>query len=278
MITVSAEKFFAKVMIPYQEKWGYIWGQSGDVWTQEKQNSLTAKYNSNPTKYKDYKQAVQYGSKWIGKRVIDCSGLPYWALKSFLISIYHGSNSIWRENLSQKGELKNGKATIKLPKGAAIFTGTESNRGHIGIYDGEKYVIEAQGTSAGVTRTLLTNKKWTWWGLFKNVEYPTETKTTEKATVTTTEKVPQLPSEKKITKPLNEIYPTVCRGSKQTVFVKEMQERLLKAGYQLPKYGADGDFGTETLKAVKAFQKDQGLVVDGKCGPKTWAALFKVTD
>ena len=54
-----------------------------------------------------------------------------------------------------------------------------------------------------------------------------------------------------------------------------MQELLLKAGYKLPKYGADGSFGNETLTAVKAFQKDHKLTVDGIVGPKTWAELLK---
>lgn len=45
--------------------------------------------------------------------------------------------------------------------------------------------------------------------------------------------------------------------------VTEMQRYLLALKYAMPKYGADGDFGAETLKAVKAFQADAGLDVDG---------------
>ena len=54
--------------------------------------------------------------------------------------------------------------------------------------------------------------------------------------------------------------------------VKEMQEALLKKGFD-PK-GIDGKFGPNTEKALKAFQKANGLVVDGKCGPKTKAVLY----
>ena len=43
--------------------------------------------------------------------------------------------------------------------------------------------------------------------------------------------------------------------------------------YKLPKYGVDGDFGNETLEAVKQFQKDWGLTADGVVGEKTWAML-----
>jgi peptidoglycan hydrolase-like protein with peptidoglycan-binding domain len=61
-----------------------------------------------------------------------------------------------------------------------------------------------------------------------------------------------------------------CEG--QTV--KEAQELLLVWKPDcLPKWGADGEFGTETLKAVKDFQKGSELKVDGVVGEETWKAL-----
>ena len=45
--------------------------------------------------------------------------------------------------------------------------------------------------------------------------------------------------------------------------VKALQLALLAQGYPLPKYGADGDFGAETQKAVKAWQKDRGKTQSG---------------
>lgn len=55
--------------------------------------------------------------------------------------------------------------------------------------------------------------------------------------------------------------------------VKTMQNMLIKCGYDLGKYGADGDFGSKTEDAVKAFQKDHDLDVDSYYGPKTKSAL-----
>lgn len=55
--------------------------------------------------------------------------------------------------------------------------------------------------------------------------------------------------------------------------VTALQEFLIANGYDLPKFGADGDFGSETLAAVKAFQTDQGLTVDGIVGPNTQGAI-----
>lgn len=66
--------------------------------------------------------------------------------------------------------------------------------------------------------------------------------------------------------------PTLRKGDKCDA-VREMQQLLIKAGCKLAKYGADGDFGGETLAAVKAFQTANALDVDGICGPLTWAKL-----
>ena len=66
--------------------------------------------------------------------------------------------------------------------------------------------------------------------------------------------------------------PTIRKGDKGNA-VKELQDALLRLGYALPVFGADGSFGTETYTAVKAFQKEAGLSADGICGPLTWAAL-----
>lgn len=54
--------------------------------------------------------------------------------------------------------------------------------------------------------------------------------------------------------------------------VKALQLALIRAGYGLPS-GADGSFGGETDAAVRRFQTDHGLTVDGWVGEKTRAAL-----
>lgn len=58
--------------------------------------------------------------------------------------------------------------------------------------------------------------------------------------------------------------------------VEALQQALKASGVKgcdLPEHGADGDFGKETLAAVRIFQQVKGLEVDGIVGPKTWAAL-----
>jgi peptidoglycan L-alanyl-D-glutamate endopeptidase CwlK len=55
--------------------------------------------------------------------------------------------------------------------------------------------------------------------------------------------------------------------------VRFIQERLAALG-RLPQEGVDGIYGKQTADAIKAFQKEKGLNVDGKVGPQTRTALF----
>lgn len=54
--------------------------------------------------------------------------------------------------------------------------------------------------------------------------------------------------------------------------VKALQKRLIELGYM--NGTADGDFGSATKAAVKLFQKQAGLTVDGVAGPGTQSALL----
>ena len=60
--------------------------------------------------------------------------------------------------------------------------------------------------------------------------------------------------------------------------VKAMQKLLISLGYYCGASGADGDFGTGTETALKAFQKKNGLDVDGFYGNASKAALTKLYD
>lgn len=233
------------------ERWGYIWGEAGDIWTQEEQLSATRE------------KTVQYGQKWVGKRVADCSGLFRWAASELGGYIYHGSNTMWNTYTDKERRGAVVGMMVILP-GTAVFQVKDGTRHHVGLFVGEgKYgketVIEARGTQSGVIESKLSD--WAEWGelLVKigkemvKVEYDTEAVVLE-------------------------IKPRTLRKGDSGADVQAMQEDLLRAGYDLGKYGADGKFGTETLSAVRAFQSDNGLTPDGIVGPKTLAALQSIED
>ena len=54
--------------------------------------------------------------------------------------------------------------------------------------------------------------------------------------------------------------------------VMAIQKRLVELSYTIT--NIDGDFGPETENAVKKFQADRGLDVDGVIGPDTYRALM----
>ena len=58
--------------------------------------------------------------------------------------------------------------------------------------------------------------------------------------------------------------------------IKAMQLLLIGRGYSCGSYGADGIFGAATSTSLKLYQRDQGLCVDGICGPVTWKHLLGV--
>ena len=61
--------------------------------------------------------------------------------------------------------------------------------------------------------------------------------------------------------------PLLKKGSTGEV-VKQLQQALKDLGYDVG--AVDGQFGTKTEQAVKAFQQDRGLTVDGIVGDITW--------
>lgn len=182
MADIKPADLVAKFQYALDNKWGYIYGATCETWTSAKQsnlvNTFVTKYgadwkNNASAKKQDKYYGAVYGSKWVNHTVTDCSGLFAWAFKQLGGYMYHGSNTMYNKYCAAKGVLKNGVRTdgMNLKIGTAVFTGTESNRGHVGLYIGNGWVIEAQGTQAGVVKTKVTLTKWTWWGELTGVDY-----------------------------------------------------------------------------------------------------------
>lgn len=60
--------------------------------------------------------------------------------------------------------------------------------------------------------------------------------------------------------------------------VRRVQQALMSAGHLSPKTAKgrpsdDGIYGPQTADAVRAYQRRQGLSVDGVVGPETWASI-----
>jgi hypothetical protein len=112
------------------------------------------------------------------KGVVDCSGAFVYALAQYGLSIYHGSNTIWRRHLTVKGKI----GAIDLVPGMAVFKWRKDgepaqfiNDGqddfyHIGLYAGDGRVLEARGTKAGFVESKITDG-WAYAGRIKGIVY-----------------------------------------------------------------------------------------------------------
>lgn len=281
---VTGKQYAEAAVAVYETKpqIGYIYGTRFVKWTKARQDALVSKYNSNPEKYKDYKLSAEIGSKWIGHIVTDCSGLTSKLAADFGLKFHWGSNSSYLYDCAYKGKKEAG---MKFPAGCWMYTG-EGKHGHIGIVDpSREWVIEAQGTKAGVTRTKVSNKKWTYWGLGKGMEFdfipgeaqgigepayverPVEKEPAKEQNQTSGQTATDGKAE-----PTKIYYPTLRRGAKGDL-VTQLQRFLAQDGSSL---AIDGIFGPGTQSAVRAFQKKYGLLVDGVVGPQTWGKLLEL--
>ena len=168
---IATEALIEKFRQALEDNWGYIWGTAGELWTAAKQAQLEKTTDENRA------MSRKFGSKWVGHWVADCSGLFYWAFKQLGGYIYHGSDTIFRKYTTITGELKKGQRSDgrELLPGTAVFTynASKKNYGHIGLYIGDGLVIEAAGTKQGIIASPV-DKKWTWWGELKDVDYGSE--------------------------------------------------------------------------------------------------------
>lgn len=235
MSTVDANKLIAHFQYMYDNNWGYIWGKSGQMWTEKQQKAATRE------------MTVKYGSRWIGHYVTDCSGAFVYAFKQEGAKIYHGSDTIFKKYCSSKGKLVHGAREDGEPikPGTAVFLLKDGCRHHIGLYIGGDMCIEAKGTINGVVTSRLDH--WDEWGELSDVDY------------TKVEPVD--------IKPLKRMLRQGCKGKD----VEELQRMLEEAGYAPGMI--DGIFGKNTKAAVESFQGSRGLKVDGIVGPQTWKAL-----
>ena len=171
----------------------------------------------------------------------DCHGFVKQLCSRVGISLAGGgASSMWRtaSNWSEKGEI----STLPENKLCCIFWQNASDKSvmnHVGFYVGGGMMIHCSGT---VKKEKLS-KKVTHWAIPKGLDGST-------------------PSD----------LPTLRRGSRGE-YVTLLQTKLIQLGYDVGGTGADGVYGAKTEAAVKAFQKDHGLVADGICGAKTWNAL-----
>ena len=150
----------------WENQWGYVWGMFGDVLTEE---WLSFKIDQYPEDVGKQEKLIR--EKWMGRRTTDCVGL---------IKAYGWFDPTTGEILYNSGKMPD--CSTETMFDAAEETGTVDTipelpgiivyrEGHVGIYIGGGFVIEAKGTEYGVVKTKLSESDFTHWFKCPYIEY-----------------------------------------------------------------------------------------------------------
>ena len=178
--------------------------------------------------------------KWgIGVRMFDCRGFTAWLVRQVGLDLVGGgATGQWNDakNWAQRGEIGQMPDVV-----CCVFRRKDGKMEHTGMHIGGGRVIHcSHNVEEGVA-----SKGWTHYaipaGLYDARDIP-----------------------------ISPVRRTLRRGS-QGDDVRQAQILLISWGMNPGE--VDGVFGKQTEAATKAFQKAQGLTVDGVIGPATWAAL-----
>ena len=251
----------------------YWYGTYGKAISKSLYDSKKRQY---PSHYK-----WSYDAKLEGIKAHDCVGL----IKGYLWSEsptdtkpkYTSAQDYSANSMKKRCKVSGNISSIPEVAGVLVFFD-----GHVGIYEGNGFVIEARGHAYGVVRTKLKSRPWKTWGYCPFIEYDSAA-----------------------------AQPTAARPT-----VKEWQQAAAADGFKFPKYGIDGEWGAEcekvakkavvkrrliykyrnltkllqrylgiaidgkcgkdTAAAIKVYQAANGLVVDGECGLMTWESILNV--
>lgn len=215
-------------------------------------------YYSQYTDPEQHARALKWREQCV--RVWDCNGL---AEGVYQIETGVNINSKARYNYADWCDPK-GEGLIPAARrvpGAAVFWGSKAAKiEHVaylfepvepGKPEGDWWLIEAKGVMKGVIKSRLSQRKPHYWG-WMSAYYDYSGAGSETPT-------------------------GVLQRGEVGADVKAMQEALMGLGYDLGKWGADGDFGAATEAAVKIFQRDHGLPQTGIFGPTAQATVDRLT-
>lgn len=237
------------------EGWPYIFGAIGQECTPSYRTSV---YNKDPNQecYQNVKEKCQAingtvgscgGCKWYpnSKRVrsFDCRGFTRWILQQIYGWTLKGSGCTKQWNEESNWKAKGTIDTIPEDKLVCLFYRDKKNPQKM-AHTGFGYRGETCECSAGVQHKKQREAKWGYWAL------------------------PACEDGE----PDPNYRPTLRKGDKGP-YVTLAQTELINRGYDLGSWGADGKYGSATERAVRQFQQDWDLKVDGIIGPVTWSYL-----
>ncbi len=214
----------------------YVWGGQGEI----EFNDDWIKKMETSDKNAQRAIALYKKRKNEGKDPIaayDCSGLIVrFLLDNDLIQSDMSSSSLYSICDSIKRS--------QLKKGDFVFRHNGTAIHHVGVYVGDSMVIHAKGRDVGVVLEHIDVNGEEYWNRYARFDFSEEEKKT---------------------------FPTIYLNKKGKA-VRICQIMLNELGFICG--NIDGVFGAKTQFAVKKFQEEKNLTVDGIVGEKTWNSII----
>lgn len=236
----DAKSYYVKVRDDLTQ---YVWNMNyPTIITQETINKAYRDWyhntNGNVGKYNKayYDKKLREGQ---GKPGSDCSGMHYG------LSGYDKTAQGYYDEVDDKR--KGTIDTLPIHDLVILYRGqSKSKITHTGIYLGNGMTIHMANSTDNCVYETTDAGKWKWWSYAKFIDYSKP-----------------LGAKPIITRVLKKD----CKG----IDVKLLQDQLIKKGYD-PGI-IDGDFGGNTYSALKHFQADNNIAVDGIAGKQTIKSL-----
>lgn len=229
----------------------YVYG----TWGQKCTPSLRKKYAGYSPSQRDKiyktcpvlsgKQSTCAGCRFDGRLAFDCRGFTHWSLEQVGIDITGGYvGRQWTDdNWAEKGDI----AAMPDLVCCVFIRKSDGSWSHTGLHVGGGRIIHCSGEVK--EDTVDGSRDWSHYAIPKGLYTEEELKKAHEG---------------------RPIMRTLKKGS-QGEDVRALQTMLNGIGYSCG--SADGIYGDKTVAAVKRFQEDHGLKVDGIAGPDTQTRL-----
>ena len=150
----------------WENNYGYVWGTFGNVLTS---SLLQYKLEQYPEGVGNFESFIR--ENWLGRRTVDCVGLIkaygwYNPDTGMMDYATNGMSDLGADQMFYAASESGSMDSMPEIEGLAVW-----KSGHIGVYIGGGYVIEAMGTMYGVVRTEVAGRGWEGWCKIPFISY-----------------------------------------------------------------------------------------------------------